>query len=186
MGNAGGSCASTTAMPKSTLSKEAPSEAPICNICRQSEEDGPLISPCECKGTMGHVHYECLKVWIETSCTSICYACKKEYHHQTLAIRKTIGRFETFFHESELGARFSQFMFYFFIIFFMVYFSCFHCRLLHHHEGSKGLGVMITVLNSIFFILHAGIFVLYLCLLRLSFVHWRADHFEIRVSKRNP
>lgn len=175
-------------MHKTSIARELKTtESCICNICRQGEEDGPLISPCDCKGSMGHVHYECLKMWIETSCTSTCHACKKEYHHPTLVINKAVGQFDTFFHESEIGARFSQFMFYFFIIFFMVYFSCFHCRLQHHLKANSiGLGVTITILNSIFFILHAGIFLIYLCLLRLSFIHWRADHFSIHISKRDP
>lgn len=36
-----------------------------CRICW--EEDGKKISPCYCAGSMGYVHEDCLKTWIEKS-----------------------------------------------------------------------------------------------------------------------
>lgn len=158
------------------------SKQAMCNICRQGSEDGELISPCQCTGSMGHVHFECLKVWIETSYTNQCYTCKVEYQHPCFTMHKSAGKFEKFFHESEMGERFSQFKLYFFIMFYMVYFSCFHSRLIYSSQQAA-LAVTITVLNSVFFILHTVIFLIYLTLMRLSFVHWQENHFEIRVCK---
>lgn len=40
---------------------------PMCRICLGDEDDGRLISPCLCKGTMRFVHVECLTQWRTTS-----------------------------------------------------------------------------------------------------------------------
>lgn len=40
-------------------------EALYCRICAGGEEDGPLISPCKCSGSMSYIHPECLQKWIE-------------------------------------------------------------------------------------------------------------------------
>ncbi len=39
-----------------------------CKICLDSEEslDDPLISICDCIGTMKHIHQKCLQQWINT------------------------------------------------------------------------------------------------------------------------
>ena len=38
-------------------------DAPLCRYCFSGEEDGPLISPCACKGGQKFVHVECLRKW---------------------------------------------------------------------------------------------------------------------------
>ena len=48
---------------------EAGSEDQIqCRICWSSEEDStnPLIVACKCKGTVGLIHFQCLKNWVLT------------------------------------------------------------------------------------------------------------------------
>ena len=42
-----------------------------CRICYRSESDliDPLISPCKCSGSMGYIHYKCLKKSIEMKVT---------------------------------------------------------------------------------------------------------------------
>ena len=42
-----------------------------CRICYRSENDltDPLISPCKCSGSMGYIHYKCLKKSIEMKIT---------------------------------------------------------------------------------------------------------------------
>ncbi len=48
---------------------------PTCRICWGSEEVdeqgnfNPLISPCNCTGTINHIHLKCLKGWLETKRT---------------------------------------------------------------------------------------------------------------------
>lgn len=39
-----------------------------CRICWSSEEDetNPLIVACKCKGTVGLIHFQCLKNWVLT------------------------------------------------------------------------------------------------------------------------
>jgi len=39
----------------------------VCRICLGEEEDAttnPLFSPCICAGSMGLIHLECLKEWL--------------------------------------------------------------------------------------------------------------------------
>lgn len=35
----------------------------LCRYCFEGEEDGPLISPCHCKGDQKYVHLACLRRW---------------------------------------------------------------------------------------------------------------------------
>ncbi|VDM42764.1 unnamed protein product [Toxocara canis] len=57
----------------------------VCRICHSSEASipyngnvpgEPLISPCNCKGTMGLYHRSCLERWLTTSRTTCCEICK--------------------------------------------------------------------------------------------------------------
>jgi E3 ubiquitin-protein ligase DOA10 len=36
----------------------------VCRICRDDESTDALISPCDCSGSMAHVHFECLRNWV--------------------------------------------------------------------------------------------------------------------------
>ena len=40
----------------------------IC-LCGETEEDDPLIMPCNCTGTMGNVHLKCLQQWLSGKIT---------------------------------------------------------------------------------------------------------------------
>ncbi|GIX64609.1 FHA domain protein, putative [Babesia caballi] len=40
-------------------------EQKMCRICLEDEELGPLIIPCKCKGSMGYVHLECIRTWVQ-------------------------------------------------------------------------------------------------------------------------
>ena len=39
-------------------------------LCGPINENNPLISPCKCAGTMGHIHIECLQQWISSKITT--------------------------------------------------------------------------------------------------------------------
>lgn len=41
-------------------------EDAMCRICLEPD-DGSLIEPCSCKGSVRYVHENCLKQWIQTS-----------------------------------------------------------------------------------------------------------------------
>ncbi|CAD6197607.1 unnamed protein product [Caenorhabditis auriculariae] len=60
----------------------------VCRICMCSELSvpylgnsvgEPLISPCNCKGTMGLYHRSCLEHWLSTSRTTRCEICKFQF-----------------------------------------------------------------------------------------------------------
>ena len=40
----------------------------VCRICLGEESSGadPLICPCKCAGSMGHIHLECLREWLNS------------------------------------------------------------------------------------------------------------------------
>lgn len=56
-----------------------------CRFCLEAEDhdDDPLLSPCECKGSVEFVHWKCLKRWVlmETSVANrdICSICKTPF-----------------------------------------------------------------------------------------------------------
>jgi hypothetical protein len=56
-------------------SMNSSSTQPQCRICWGSEEVddngafNPLISPCNCTGTISSIHLKCLKGWLETKRT---------------------------------------------------------------------------------------------------------------------
>jgi len=68
---------------------------PTCRVCYlvNSDEENPLISPCNCKGTMKYIHYKCLKHCIDSNLTKkmddyhkyyiwknySCEICKEDY-----------------------------------------------------------------------------------------------------------
>lgn len=45
------------------VSSPLPEEAQ-CRICREFDDPTQLLTPCACKGTVGHVHKSCLLLWI--------------------------------------------------------------------------------------------------------------------------
>ncbi|KAA6402255.1 MAG: hypothetical protein EZS28_002217 [Streblomastix strix] len=55
-----------------------------CRICRATDPELTLLRPCDCKGSVGFVHLECLSEWVK-SCQSTnrdwenCEICKKKY-----------------------------------------------------------------------------------------------------------
>ncbi|CDW73967.1 e3 ubiquitin-protein ligase march2-like [Stylonychia lemnae] len=44
-----------------------------CRICFGSR--GPLIEPCDCKGSMAYVHTQCLQKWLQSKNTMQCELC---------------------------------------------------------------------------------------------------------------
>lgn len=50
---------------------------PVCRICH--EEDGVLITPCNCNGSLKHVHDRCLMDWIDVTKSYKCDVCKTRY-----------------------------------------------------------------------------------------------------------
>jgi len=65
-------------------------EDATCRICQGGADEGVLISPCKCKGSMKYVHRTCLQKWREMSqnprSAFQCDQCKFKYHfHRTQA-----------------------------------------------------------------------------------------------------
>jgi E3 ubiquitin-protein ligase DOA10 len=54
-----------------------------CRICFEEESDnGSLVAPCVCSGSMKFVHPLCLNTWIAASKSSTCEICKQQYDPQ--------------------------------------------------------------------------------------------------------
>lgn len=70
--------------PTSPSSPQPPPK--ICRICYGEEDPalGRLFSPCLCKGSMKHVHVECLNNWRKVSTKTLfqCELCKYRYNIQ--------------------------------------------------------------------------------------------------------
>lgn len=69
----------------------APPPAHECYICYESgTEDNPLISPCQCIGSVKYVHLNCLQRWIQPEGSSAvnthCSICKARYPEKAQAM----------------------------------------------------------------------------------------------------
>ncbi|KAF5295337.1 hypothetical protein FQR65_LT10500 [Abscondita terminalis] len=79
----------TTSTLSSKSSPDAQSATPItvtsasstvCRICHTNTPNESLISPCNCKGTLAHVHLSCLERWLNQSSRSYCELCMYHYN----------------------------------------------------------------------------------------------------------
>lgn len=118
----------------------------VCHICREGDHPTNLLTPCACRASVGSVHFECVKIWIETSGSDVCVVCRKSFH-KGLNIRKQAGKFCVFFRHSEMGRLYSQFTFFFLVLFYLSYLGQFHCRLAYA-RGWISSAVLIAVFNT--------------------------------------
>ncbi|EEC19943.1 membrane-associated RING finger containing protein, putative [Ixodes scapularis] len=54
-------------------------EVSMCRICFRGARAGNLLSPCNCKGTIGLVHKECLEEWLSRRNTDECNICSFQF-----------------------------------------------------------------------------------------------------------
>lgn len=47
----------------------------VCRICQTTTLEEPLISPCNCKGTLANVHLTCLERWLNETSRNYCELC---------------------------------------------------------------------------------------------------------------
>ncbi|XP_075528685.1 uncharacterized protein LOC142560224 [Dermacentor variabilis] len=57
----------------------AASSGPMCRICHEGDQEDPLVSPCNCSGTMGFVHVSCLEHWLNERNVDICELCGQRF-----------------------------------------------------------------------------------------------------------
>ncbi|XP_032868374.1 uncharacterized protein LOC116966349 [Amblyraja radiata] len=56
----------------------------VCRICHcEGDDEGPLITPCHCTGSLRYVHQACLQQWVKSSDTRCCELCKYEFIMET-------------------------------------------------------------------------------------------------------
>ncbi|KAH7978099.1 hypothetical protein HPB49_004475 [Dermacentor silvarum] len=75
------------------------SSGPICRICHEGDQEGPLASPCSCSGTMGFVHVPCLEHWLNERNMDYCELCIQ--HFQMAAQPRSVRRFFHWVRQSE-------------------------------------------------------------------------------------
>ncbi|GCB74550.1 hypothetical protein scyTo_0003641 [Scyliorhinus torazame] len=79
-----GSPTSVTAPRSLSQTSVSPSDQDICRICHcEGDDEGPLIMPCHCTGSLRYVHQACLQQWIKSSDTHCCELCKYEFIMET-------------------------------------------------------------------------------------------------------
>jgi len=54
--------------------------SPICRICHVTNVLEPLLTPCNCRGTIGLVHRSCIERWLNTAHGDTCEICRFRYH----------------------------------------------------------------------------------------------------------
>uniref|UniRef100_A0A1B6KBJ9 Uncharacterized protein n=1 Tax=Graphocephala atropunctata TaxID=36148 RepID=A0A1B6KBJ9_9HEMI len=59
----------------------------LCRICLNYDDAKELVAaPCNCRGSMSHLHVECLEQWLNTSLSTSCDICNKDF--RTVWVRK--------------------------------------------------------------------------------------------------
>uniref|UniRef100_A0A1B0B774 RING-CH-type domain-containing protein n=1 Tax=Glossina palpalis gambiensis TaxID=67801 RepID=A0A1B0B774_9MUSC len=69
-----------------------------CRICRWNRSDMQILQcPCHCKGSVGHVHLQCLKRWIMHRRDNHCEICKEIFNlpDEKISIKRMINTFCT-------------------------------------------------------------------------------------------
>ena len=78
-----------------------PEAEKTCRICYEAEStENPVITPCECSGSMKFIHEQCLKTWILSqtkdpkvfSCDICKYAIKMEIKLESIFSRKNVKK----------------------------------------------------------------------------------------------
>ncbi|XP_064488047.1 E3 ubiquitin-protein ligase MARCHF2-like [Ornithodoros turicata] len=68
---------------QSTCSSSSSGEGqPLCRICLLGDDKQPLLEPCNCRGSIGSVHQECLERWISRTANGKCQICQFQFKVQ--------------------------------------------------------------------------------------------------------
>ncbi|KAJ8011413.1 hypothetical protein DPEC_G00057950 [Dallia pectoralis] len=78
-GKTGGSREKTRTM-HSNCSSQSSIPTPSCRICFQGAEQGELLNPCRCDGSVRHTHQHCLLKWISEKGSWTCELCCYRFH----------------------------------------------------------------------------------------------------------
>ncbi len=62
----------------STVSNE---ETAACRICLEPEPVASLRKQCDCSGTVGLAHDECIAKWVRISSAEVCEMCRTEFYN---------------------------------------------------------------------------------------------------------
>ncbi|KAK7163510.1 hypothetical protein R3I93_007537 [Phoxinus phoxinus] len=75
-----GQSAGKTETVGSSCSNESCVPTPGCRICFQGAEQGELLSPCRCAGSVRHAHQQCLLKWISEKGSWSCELCNYRFN----------------------------------------------------------------------------------------------------------
>lgn len=103
--DAGTACCQAAEMPAEAFSKNGLSNEmqPLCRICLlegPADEGDPLISPCQCKGSIEHVHLACLRHWIRGR-LNLSDAPSGSYFYRPLACELCKAVYPTYVHDGK-------------------------------------------------------------------------------------
>eukprot|EP00928_Gymnodinium_smaydae_P032338 TRINITY_DN23449_c0_g1_i1.p1 TRINITY_DN23449_c0_g1~~TRINITY_DN23449_c0_g1_i1.p1 ORF type:complete len:733 (+),score=53.40 TRINITY_DN23449_c0_g1_i1:49-2247(+) len=90
---------------------QAASEAAVsaqaieCRICNGGPDDGEILRPCGCAGTMAFVHRRCAVEWVTRTQSPQCPICRQRYSDVALRTLGTIGRYKRFFSHAVRSVR---------------------------------------------------------------------------------
>ena len=50
-----------------------------CRVCLESIDSNHMLSPCNCRGSIGYIHWNCLKQTIEINGEEYCRICRQQW-----------------------------------------------------------------------------------------------------------
>ena len=59
----------------------------MCRICHSGFEEGELITPCKCTGTVKHAHQSCILNWVSKSGNQNCELCKFKFRTRKESVK---------------------------------------------------------------------------------------------------
>lgn len=93
------------AIPNTILNEAKPRE---CRICYELDNPNNMASPCECSGSIKFVHKTCLGNWINSSKSTRCSMCLRDYNN-TVKIERTYRHLTLWNYFMEDGVPASEF-----------------------------------------------------------------------------
>ncbi|KAI1712770.1 RING-variant domain-containing protein [Ditylenchus destructor] len=170
----------------------------VCRICYSGENSSlskygePLISPCNCRGSVGLYHYSCLKKWLHASGKTVCEICQFPFN-----VKKTKPSVWSYLNDNSALERklLCTDILYFAVVTFLAFLSAAVCVSLamdfmydYKNQGFSeprtDISTGLVVLTFILLFAYSVWMVITISSHRKSFRNWRNSHVDVEITDR--
>ena len=155
----------------------------VCRICLDRTDADQLLTPCHCKGTMAHIHYNCLQRCVQFNGSEKCLICGQKWVGvETVKIKKSLVEY------LREKSKLSEFILYsFFMVFAILTLFVMMAPedFLMDHPLTRHLYFGYTIGRMAYELLIVIGAIFYLCETMCNFIVWRKDNFKLILTRRN-